>query len=72
MPFGIQVKNTVWGRLSSLHKLCLTCIIHESFGFVNNHPQQIENFCCGFRQAQDHELAEWPEGRIIHESEVSS
>ena len=74
----------------------LTCLIHESLGFVNKHPQQIENLCCGFRQgasrplkvsperrpvkagvevprqARDHELAEWPGGRIIHESEVSS
>jgi hypothetical protein len=28
----------------------LACIIHESSGFVNKHPQQIENFVCGFRQ----------------------
>jgi hypothetical protein len=30
--------------------LSLACIIHESLRFVNKHPQQIENLCCGFRQ----------------------
>jgi hypothetical protein len=28
----------------------LACIIHESSGFVNKHPQQIEDLGCGFRQ----------------------
>jgi len=32
----------------------LACIIHESWGFVNMHPQQIESLCCGFRQGALH------------------
>ena len=34
----------------------LACIIHESWGFVDTHPQQIDNFCCGFRQGALHPL----------------
>ena len=41
----------------------LACIIHEFFGFVNKHPQQIENFCCGFRQGALHPLKASPERR---------
>jgi hypothetical protein len=32
----------------------LACVIHEYFGFVNKHPQQLENHCCGFRQGASH------------------
>ena len=41
----------------------LACIIHESSGFVNKHPQQIENLCCGFRQGASHPLKASPERR---------
>ena len=46
----------VWATL-------IACIIHESIGFVNKHPQQIENFCCGFRQGALHPLKASPERR---------
>jgi alkylhydroperoxidase/carboxymuconolactone decarboxylase family protein len=42
---------------------CLACIIHESLGFVNKHPQQIENLCCGFRQGASYPLKASPEWR---------
>ena len=59
----------------------LACIIHKSFGFVNNHPQQLGHLCCGFRQVALHPLKanperrperpqSNPEGRIRHEAHI--
>jgi hypothetical protein len=56
----------------------LACIIHESKRFVNNHPQQNKNVCCGFRhgalpplKASPERRPERPESkpfrRIVHE-----
>ena len=41
----------------------LACIIHESIGFVNKHPQQLGNLCCGFRRGALHPLKASPERR---------
>ena len=40
-------------------------LIHESFRFVNKHPQQIEDPCCGFRQGDLHPLKASPERRPV-------
>ena len=60
----VDLRLNQWYRDAIIKEL-LTCIIHESFGFVNKHPQQIENLCCGFRQGASRPLKVSPERRPV-------
>jgi hypothetical protein len=43
--------NNIFNGIGTIQ---LTCIIRESFGFMNKHPQQSKTLCCGFRQGASH------------------
>jgi hypothetical protein len=54
--------NNIFNDIGTIQ---LTCIIHESFGFMNKHPQQIKSLCCEFRQGASHPLKVSPERRPV-------
>jgi hypothetical protein len=56
-------RTKIQGTLDEEFLEFLACIIHESLRFVNKHPQQIENLCCGFRQGASYPLKASPEWR---------